>query len=250
MTLDDAKKSKKKALITGASGGIGTHVAERFAREGYDLLLQYCSNEKAIKSLCEKLEAQFEIQVTALQADFSDPTSVDEFCTNINGPLEVIVHTSGTAPFGLLTDMADEDIDRHMEIGLKAPIKVTKRLLPKMIEQKSGSVIVISSIWGQTGSSCEVVYSAINGSLNTFCKALAKEVAPSGIRVNAIAPGVVDTPMMGDFAREDREEIEEDIPLGRFAQPKEVANVVYFLASKESSYVTGQIIPVNGAWYC
>jgi len=236
----------KYALITGASGGIGRSIARQLALDGYGLFLHYYRNKLRVEALCQELG----VWSTAIRADLATRDGVEQLIAQIDRPLDAIVHVSGNSYYGLITDMTDEEVQRIVQLHLTSPVLITKKLLPPMIRKKSGNIIVISSIWGLTGASCEVVYSMVKGGQNTFVKALAKEVAPSGIRVNAVAPGAIRTEMLQSFSEADLENIAEEIPLGRIGEPNEVAQTVSFLLSEASSYITGQVISVNGGWYC
>ncbi len=186
----------------------------------------------------------------AIQADLSHPSGVDVLMSSIFHPIDVLIHNSGMSAYGLMTDMTNEQVEQMVQLHVTSPFLLTKRLLPSMIQQRRGQIVVISSIWGLTGASCEVLYSMVKGAQNTFVKALAKEVAPSGIRVNAIAPGAIDTPMLHEFTEEEIQALIDDIPLGRVGKPEDVAKAVSFLISDHASYITGQILSVNGGWYC
>jgi 3-oxoacyl-[acyl-carrier protein] reductase len=146
--------------------------------------------------------------------------------------------------------MTDEAVQDMVQLHVSSPFLLTRNLLPAMIRKKSGAIVAVSSIWGETGASCEVIYSMTKGAQNVFVKALAKELAPSGIRVNAVSPGAVKTRMMGSFSKEEEEMIADEIPMGRLAEAEEVADAVLFLLSAKASYITGQILSVNGGWHC
>lgn len=238
---------KKYALITGASGGIGQAVAVKLASKGYHLYLQYNRNENTIKELLEKL-APFGGEYIAIQANLAELEGYKQVCSQIFS-LDSIIHCSGNSHYGLLVDLQLEEAESLMRVHVISPLMLTKELLPKLIKKRSGNIVVISSIWGQTGASCEVAYSAAKGAQISFVKALSKEVALSGIRVNAIAPGAVETPMMSQFTAEDKEMLQYEIPMGRLGLPEEVANGVSFLLSNESSYITGQVLSINGGWH-
>ncbi|MGO4887716.1 elongation factor P 5-aminopentanone reductase [Anaerobacillus sp. MEB173] len=238
---------KKYALVTGASGDIGSAIAISLARAGYSLYLHYNKNEQRIHQLQEQIGKE---RATLIQADLSEKSGVDKLLSQIRDEIDVIIHNSGNSYYGLLTDMKAHEIDEMIQLHLTSPVLITKQLLPTMIKKKTGKVIVISSIWGLTGASCEVLYSTVKGGLNTFVKALAKEVAPSGITVNSIAPGAIETVMLHHLSELESEEICEDIPMGRLGKPDEVANLVAFLLTDKASYINGQVISINGAWYC
>lgn len=238
---------KKYALITGASGGIGSAIAKEIANLGYSLYLHYHENETAVQKLESELDG---IDCFLVKADLSKKTGVEEILSQIHHPIDTIIHNSGKSIYGLITDFEQETIERMVQLHTTSPYLLTKALLPTMITKKSGNIIVISSIWGQTGASCEVLYSMVKGGQLSFVKALAKEVALSGIRVNAVAPGAINTNMLSEFSNDDIAEISEEIPLGRIGEPNEVANAVSFLLSNKASYITGQVLSVNGGWYC
>jgi 3-oxoacyl-[acyl-carrier protein] reductase len=238
---------KKFALITGASGGIGRAVAKALAATGYSLYLHYNTNKQAVQNLLEELEVH-KGDYYPIQADFSKNGGYKNLLPGIYG-LDAIVHCGGNSIYGLLQDLEDEEAEKLFNIHVLNPILLTKALLPKMLIKKSGNIVVVSSIWGQTGSACEVAYSAAKGAQISFVKALSKEVAPSGIRVNAVAPGAVQTAMMQSFSPEEFEELANDIPAGRLGLPEEVANGVSFLLSDQASYISGHVLSINGAWY-
>jgi 3-oxoacyl-[acyl-carrier protein] reductase len=148
-----------------------------------------------------------------------------------------------------MTDIKDAEIRQMVQLQITSPYMLSKELIPEMVRKKSGSIIVISSIWGEIGASCEVLYSMVKGGQNTFVKALAKELAPSGIRVNAIAPGAVATDMLQAFSEEDLADLKDEIPLGRIGKPEEIGEAVLFLSSNRASYITGQVLSVNGGWH-
>ncbi|WP_455529388.1 elongation factor P 5-aminopentanone reductase [Ruminococcus sp.] len=229
----------KKALVTGGCGGIGEAVCKKLANDGYTVYVNYAHS----KERAEKIAS--EIGGKAVFFDVSDSTSVRSALKDI-GFVGLLVNNAGISEIDLFTSISDEKADDILNINLKGAMNCARALLPEMIKAKSGNIINISSMWGQCGASCEVDYSASKAGLIGFTKALAKEVAPSGIRVNCIAPGFIMTEMNKRFTSEELEMIREDIPLGIFGTPDHVAEAVSFMASDRSEYITGQILAVNG----
>ncbi|MED0586413.1 elongation factor P 5-aminopentanone reductase [Bacillus subtilis] len=240
----------KTALITGASGGIGKSISETLAARGYNLLLHYNTNQNAAAKLAEKLSEMFGVNAEILQADLSAQDGADKLTSSIVQPIDAIVLNSGRSHFGLITDVDNATVQEMVQLHVASPYMLTRNLLPGMIRNKSGAIVAVSSIWGETGASCEVLYSMAKGAQHSFIKGLAKELAPSGIRVNAVAPGAVDTNMMNQFTAAEKEEIADEIPIGRLARPQEIADATAFLLSEKASYITGQILSVNGGWHC
>ncbi|MBU8749113.1 elongation factor P 5-aminopentanone reductase [Bacillus subtilis] len=240
----------KTALITGASGGIGKSISETLAVRGYNLLLHYNTNQNAAAELAEKLSEMFGVNAEILQADLSAQDGADKLTSSIVQPIDAIVLNSGRSHFGLITDVDNATVQEMVQLHVASPYMLTRNLLPGMIRNKSGAIVAVSSIWGETGASCEVLYSMAKGAQHSFVKGLAKELAPSGIRVNAVAPGAVDTNMMNQFTPAEKEEIADEIPIGRLARPQEIAEATAFLLSEKASYITGQILSVNGGWHC
>jgi 3-oxoacyl-[acyl-carrier protein] reductase len=237
-------------LITGASRGIGAAIAERFASVGMNVIIHYLNSHEAANEVarsCMKHGSKV-LTVTADLRSKEDILKMKEKLEQREMIPDIIVNNAGISHYGLLSEVTEEIWDQVMAINLKGAFLCTQVFMPHMIQNKYGRVINVSSIWGISGASCEVVYSTAKGGLNAFTKALAKELAPSGITVNAVAPGAVDTQMMTAFSSEEIAAIESDIPVGRLALPDEIASLVYFLALPESSYITGQIISPNGGW--
>lgn len=240
----------KTVLITGASHGIGKATAERFAREKYRLFLNCRSSEKGLTAYAGKLSDQFGVMCTPLIYDVSDHEQVSAMFQEIhslNGRIDVLVNNAGISHIGLLQDMGIEDWNRIINTNLTSVFSCCKFVIPQMLEKKSGKIINISSVWGIAGASCETAYSASKGGVNAFTRALAKELAPSNIQVNAIACGVIDTRMNRCFDAEERAALEEEIPAGRFGRPNEIADFVYQLASGHD-YLTGQVITMDGGF--
>ena len=235
------------ALITGASSAIGQSIARELAQGGYGLFLHYYRRRAPIEALQAELTG---VHTVLVEADLSMPGGVDQLLSRLDRPIDAIIYNSGATYYGLLTDMNDELIERMVRLHVTSPAQLVKKLLPPMISKKRGQIVFISSIWGLCGASCEAVYSMTKGGQNAFAKALAKELAPSGIRVNAVAPGAIATDMLRPFSEEELAALADEIPAGRLGTPEEVAKTVAFLLSDAASYITGQIISVNGGWYC
>jgi 3-oxoacyl-[acyl-carrier protein] reductase len=237
----------RKVLITGASRGIGRAIAEAFAAAGDELFLT-CKNN--IDMLCElkaELEAKYNISCHAISCDMGDFDDVAGMFEDIED-LDIVVNNAGIAWLGLLTDMTPEEWKNLMDTNLNSLFYTSKFAVPLMIKKKSGRIINISSVWGAVGASCEVAYSASKGGVNAFTKALAKELAPSGITVNAISCGVIDTDMNRKHLTEgDLQDLQGEIPADRLGDPKEVADLVLKVA-EAPTYMTGQIITIDGGW--
>ncbi|WP_102272328.1 elongation factor P 5-aminopentanone reductase [Cytobacillus massiliigabonensis] len=238
---------KKFALITGASGGIGGAIAMKLAEQGYSLYLHYNENKKSVQQLLEQLQF-FGGEYIPIQADLSTNKGYKKVVKNIFS-LDAVIHNSGNSHYGLLNELEEEQADTLINIHVRTPLLLTKELLPKFLSKGGGNIVVISSIWGQTGAACEVAYSTVKGAQISFVKALSKEVAFNGIRVNAVAPGAVQTAMLDGFSFDELEEIKNDIPMGRLASPENIADSVSFLLSDQASYITGQVLAVNGGWH-
>ena len=236
----------KNALVTGASGGIGQAVARELARRGWGVVLHYWKNEASARRLEEEILAQGG-SARRYQADLTDPAQVEALFAAAEedfGFLEGLVNNAGTAWKGLFTDMTLEDWRQVLDSDLTSVFLCCRRALPPMIRRKRGSIVNVSSMWGQVGASCEAAYSAAKAGVIGLTKALAKEEGPSGIRVNCLAPGVVRTPMNGDLSPEDLAALREETPLERIGSPEEIAQAAAFLL--ENTFVTGQVLGVNG----
>ena len=239
---------KKCALITGASGGIGSEIALRLAQDGFDIAACYCSDEKGINELQQKLlltDARFK----AYKADVSDLSTIKKVfadATDFFGGVSVLVNNAGIAQQKLFTDITEDEFDRITAVNFKGVFNCCQCAVPFMISQKSGKIINISSMWGVYGASCETVYSATKAAVIGLSKALARELAPSNIQVNCIAPGAIDTKMNDNLSVEEKISFSDEIPMGRFGMASEIAGIVSFLASSDSDYVTAQVITADG----
>ncbi len=234
----------KTVLITGASRGIGREAALKFHSNGYKVIINYNKNEQAALELHSMLPDSI-----AIKADVSDEEQVKrmiEKATEQFGFIDVLINNAGIAQQKLFTDISSEEWNMMMGANLNSVYYTCKYAVPYMIRQKRGKIINISSMWGITGASCEVHYSAAKAAVIGFTKALAKELGPSGIQVNAIAPGAIMTDMCGIFDEETLELIKEETPLGRIGTAEDVANSIYFLASDQADFITGQVLSPNG----
>ena len=242
-------KQNQVVLVTGASGGIGKAVAEKFAQNGYRVAVHYHNGKERAEALQKQLEQQG-CSVMTVQADLRDSMQVQAMIEQIErswGGVDVLVNNAGVAQQKLFTDITDEEWRNMFAIHVDGAFYCARAVLPEMIHRKRGCIINVSSMWGQTGGSCEVHYSAAKGALQAMTKALAKEVGPSGIRVNCVAPGVILTEMNTRmFDQDTLEALKEETPLETLGTTEDVANMIYFLASAEAGFITGQIIGVNG----
>jgi len=233
----------RNVVITGGSRGIGAAMAKVFAENGDRVFIIYEKNEAAAKGVAEACGA------IHLKADISSKIAVDALAEEIHnkyGSIDVVINNAGISQIKLFSDVTEDDLERMFGINMYGAFYVTQSFLPDMINKKSGKIINISSMWGEVGASCEVHYSASKAALIGFTKALAKELAPSGICVNCITPGVIDTEMNAELDQETKEELIAEIPLMRMGKPEEVANLALFLASSNADYITGQVIGISG----
>ena len=240
------RRLTKTVLVLGASGGIGGAIVRKLVHDGWIVYAHFHQNEQAILTLIKELGKQEDI--FPIQADLTTKESVDHLISVI-GAVDSIIHAGGMAFEGLLEETSDDVMEKLWNAHLFQPARLIRALLPKMRRREKSSIVFLSSIWGETGASNEVMYSAVKGAQIAFVKALGKELAPSRIRVNAVAPGAVDTSMLARYDDVDRQWIENDIPYGRMANPSEVAGAVAYLVSDDASYVTSHVLSVNGGWY-
>ncbi len=236
----------KTALVTGASRGIGRAIAEALATEGYRLYLTCKNSEAELTRLSYYLSESCHTECTPIMTDMGDLQSVDRLFSQIPD-LTLLVNNAGISHIGLLHEMSPEEWRRLMDVNLNALFYTCRLAVPMMLKRHAGKIINITSVWGNTGASMEVAYSASKGGVNAFTKALAKELAPSGIQVNAIACGVIDTQMNSGFSEEEMENLRCEIPADRIGQPREVAQLLLSLL-QAPSYLTGQIITLDGGW--
>lgn len=239
---------KKVALVTGGAKGIGAAIVKKLCEDGYSVAINYNSSEQRAQALCSEC-ALNGFSVIAVKCDVSSSDSVNEMFSEIEqklGKVSVLVNNAGVSLWGLFDMTSDSEWKSTLDANLTGTFNCTRRAIPAMISSKYGRIINISSVWGQVGASCEAVYSASKAGIIGLTKALAKEYAPSGITVNCIAPGVIDTDMMSRFSNEEKASICEDIPAGRMGTPEEIAFSVAFLADEKASYITGQTLGING----
>ena len=242
------QNQKKVVLVTGASRGIGKAIAERFAREGYAVALHYNTGKVEAEATVQKLISAG-YTAMAVQADVRDSAQVQQMVDTVShalGNIGILINNAGIAQQKLFTDITDEEWHNMFAVHVDGTFYCTRAVLPVMIRQKQGCIVNISSMWGQVGGSCEVHYSAAKGAIQAMTKALAKEVGPSGVRVNCVAPGVIQTEMNKLLDTETLEALREDTPLEMLGTAEHVADLVYFLCSEQATFITGQIMGING----
>lgn len=235
----------KTVLITGGSRGIGAEMVRRFARGGYAVAFIYQKSEEAAVQLSRETGAY------AIQADVgceADVARAVEEATAFLGHVDALINNAAIAGFRLFTDITAEEWNRFVSVNLNGAFFASRAVLPGMISRKCGSIINVSSMWGQVGASCEVHYSTTKAALIGLTRALAKEVGPSGITVNCIAPGVIETDMNAALSQDDLAALREETPLGRLGTPADIAECAYFLAGDGANFITGQVIGVNGGF--
>lgn len=230
----------KKALVTGSSRGIGAATARALAERGWRVTVNYLNSREKGEALAAELGTE------AIRCDVSDSAQVREMFERIGG-VDLLVCNAGIAWSGLVSDMSDAEWQRIVNVNLGGVFNCCRAAIPHMVHEKAGSIVCVASVLGVYGGSCETAYSATKGGIIAFVKGLAKELGPSGIRVNAVAPGAIDTDMLSCFTDEDKAHMIDDIYLGRLGRPEDIARAVCFLAGEEAGYVTGQILGVDGA---
>ena len=240
----------KTVLITGASRGIGKEIAIKFAREGYNVVLNYNSSESKAKDLATQIE-KLGVRCLTIKADVAVESEVIAMVTlalKEFGKIDVLVNNAGVALSKLFQLTSMDEIARVFGVNTFGVINTSKAVVPNMVSEKCGKIINISSIWGRVGASMETIYSASKGAVIAFTMALAKELAPSNISVNCVCPGVIDTDMLLEYSDDDKAELKNQTPLNRLGTPEDVANAVYFLASDNATFITGQVITVDGGF--
>ena len=231
----------KNALVSGGSSGIGAAIALALVADGMNVTVNYSKNQKKALDIATRCGG------TAFRADVADSAQVRHMYDEIGGQ-DVLVCNAGISDYGLFSDISEENWDRLFAVNVGGVKNCIQAALPHMIRQKRGCIVIISSVWGVYGASCEAAYSASKAALIGLTKALAKELGPSGIRVNCVAPGVIETPMLSGFTDEDKRALAGETPLCRLGTPEDVANIVSFLCSDKAAFITGQILGVDGGF--
>lgn len=242
----------KRVFISGASGGIGSAIAKRFLDGGYFVIAQYNSNESGIKLLADYAKEQNkQDNLFVVKMDLSDCNKLTVALENLKKSfsyVDVIVNNAGIGLYKLINETSPEEWDNLFNVNTKSAFLVNNAFVNSMIEKKQGKIVNVSSIWGNVGASMEVAYSASKAAIIGYTKALAKELAPSGINVNCVCPGVIDTPMNARFSAQEIEELKNQTPLSRLGSPAEIAELIWFLSESGSDFITGQVITADGGF--
>ena len=241
---------KKIALVTGASGGIGGACAEKLAREGYTVLVHGCRGLRQAESLADRLCAEGH-DAHAVFCDLADSGSVQAMCRDVLAlyhRVDALALCAGISHTGLLCDMTDAQWRAVMDVNVSGMFYLIRALAPGMVSRNEGAIVTVSSMWGRVGASCEVAYSATKHAIIGLTRSLAQELAPTHIRVNCVAPGVINTDMVQVLGQETLDMLAEDTPLGRLGRPEDIAEAVAFLASDSASFITGQILCADGGF--
>lgn len=239
---------KKIAIVTGASRGIGREIAKVLSKEGLQVVANYNRSEQKAKELKEELKNE-NMDIDIFKADVSkreEAKALVNYTLNKYGRIDVLINNAGISEYKIFTDETDEDWNNVINTNLYSAFVMAQEVIPNMIHNKSGCIINISSIWGMVGASLEVLYSISKAGMDGLTKGLAKELGPSNIRVNSIAPGAIDTDMNADLSTEELKQLEKDTPLGKIGKPEDIAKCVKWLI--EDTFTTGQIISINGGW--
>ena len=240
----------KSALITGSSRGIGRAVARELAHQGWAVGINYLTRRDKAQELVEELTGEG-CQAAAFQADVADGAAIEEMVRRLTqtfGPVELVVNNAGVAGQSLFQDISDEMWNRYLAVNLGGARNTIKAVLPHMISEKRGCIVNISSIWGQRGASCEVAYACTKAAIIALTRSLAMELAPSGIRVNCVAPGVINTDMVQVLGQDTLDDLARETPLGRLGTPEDIAAAAAFLASERAGFITGQVLTVDGGF--
>lgn len=237
---------RKSVLITGASRGIGRAAAIEFAANGYNIYVTCSKSEKELQELCGEAERKFNIKAVSFLGDVGNPAEAERLFAEIS-ELDVVVNNAGISYMGLLTEMEPQEWDRVIRVNLSSVFYICRKAVPLMLQRKRGKIINVSSVWGERGASMECAYSASKGGMNALTKALAKELAPSNIQVNAVACGMIDTQMNACLTEEEKNAVIQEIPADRMGTAQEAAQLIFRL-SEGNEYLTGQIIALDGGW--
>lgn len=241
----------KVAILTGASGGIGKAVAIRLIKDGYFVIAQYNTDKGGIESIIQSLNDNEKNFLHAVKADLSSTKNIDDMMDGVlkSFPhVDVLINNAGVGLYKLIDQTSECEWDKLFDINVKSAYYITNKVLGGMIDKKHGKIVNVSSMWGMVGASMEVAYSASKAAIIGYTKALAKELAPSGINVNCVCPGVIDTPMNARFSKQEMLELAEQTPLGRIGKPEDVAELISFLCSEKSDFITGQVVACDGGF--